>query len=129
MLLQCFSTIHSVYWHCSSTVPFWWAIFFFGLLFVLFFFFCIYCYTDTTNFTIFSQLLRCKAWMRIQCTSNVFARYIYSVILLSHFFFFFIVLNSSYSTKQHCSYSCYKFFFLSLPFVLFFSFYIYILLY
>ena len=36
------------------------ATFFFSLPFVLFFFFYIYCYTDTTNFIIFSQLLRCQ---------------------------------------------------------------------
>ena len=35
-----------------------WPFFFFGLSFVPFFSFYIYYYTDTTNFTIFSQLLR-----------------------------------------------------------------------
>ena len=74
--------------HCSSIVLFWWAtlslifkfwtvatisndtiaivatifylFIYFSLPFVLFFSFYIYCYTDTTNFTIFSQLLRCQ---------------------------------------------------------------------
>ena len=47
---------YSIRWHCSYSS----CIFFFfsGLLFVLFFY--IYCYTDTTNFIIFSQLLRCQ---------------------------------------------------------------------
>ena len=64
--------------HCSSMVQFWWAnlsfflvlnssyscysfFFFFGLPFLLYFIlFYIYCYTDTTNLIIFSQLLRCQ---------------------------------------------------------------------
>ena len=33
---------------------------FFLVFRLYFFFFYIYCYTDTTNFTIFSQLLRCQ---------------------------------------------------------------------
>ena len=74
----------TLFWHCSynvfySTVQFWWAVLFlvlnnsysisgtvatvvtvfFYLLFVLFIFY-IYCYIDTINFTIFSQLLRCQ---------------------------------------------------------------------
>ena len=81
--------LHGSYsvFHCSSTVPFWLAtlsfffffnssystklhcsynsFFFFSLLFVLFFSFYIY-----------------------HCTSSVFAMYIYSAILLSHFVFF-----------------------------------------
>ena len=54
-----------------------------------------------------------------------FPLFIYNAILVRHFVFFFLsffVLNSSYSTKRHNSYSF--FFFLGLPFVLFF-FYIY----
>ena len=50
---------------CSSGTIATTFFFFFSLLFVLFFFLlniyknpCIYCYTDTINFTIFSQLLR-----------------------------------------------------------------------
>ena len=39
-------------------LTFWPFFFFFGLSFVPFFSFYIYYYTDTTNFTIFSQLLR-----------------------------------------------------------------------
>ena len=74
VFLHCSNSI----FHCSSTVPFWLATFFFffwtvatvpsgtvatffflSLPFVLFFFY-IYCYIDTTNFTIFSRLLRCQ---------------------------------------------------------------------
>ena len=76
---------HCLYnvFHCSSTVQFWWVnlsfffffffkfwivatavtgffFFFFPSSFCTFFFFYIYCYYDTTNFTIFSQLLRCQ---------------------------------------------------------------------
>ena len=43
-----------------------------------------------------------------------FSLFIYSSILVSHFVFFFLFLNSrycSYSTKWHCSYSNYFFFF------------------
>ena len=53
---------------------------------------------------------------------------IYSAILVSHFVFF-LVLNSSYSTRRHCSYSSYKFFFFGIPFLLLFYFILYILLY
>ena len=42
---------------------------------------------------------------------------------------FFLVLNSSYSTRRHCSYSSYNFFFFGLPFLLLFYFILYILLY
>ena len=51
-----------------------------------------------------------------------FSLFIYGSILVNHFIFSFF-LNSSYSTKLHCSYN--SFFFFSLLFVLFFSFYIY----
>ena len=53
---------------------------------------------------------------------------IYSAILMSHFVFF-LVLNSSYSTRRHCSYSSYKFFFWSsvFTFILFYFIYIVIL--
>ena len=64
-------TVHSVFWHCLSTVPFWWATSFFRVFFfsslpsILYFLYIyIYYYTDITNFTIFSQLLRCKC----ECT-------------------------------------------------------------
>ena len=53
---------------------------------------------------------------------------IYSAILVSHFVFF-LVLNSSYSTRRHYSYSSYNFFFFGLPFLLLFYFILYILLY
>ena len=71
-------TVHSVFWHCLSTVPFWGATSFFRVFFFFFkssvytlFSFYIYCYIDITNFTIFSQLLRCKAQMHVQCKSTV----------------------------------------------------------
>ena len=48
-----FNSSYSTKWHCSYS-----SYIFFSLPFVLFFFFYIYCYTDTTNFIIFSQLLR-----------------------------------------------------------------------
>ena len=61
----------------------------------------------------------------LHCTSSVFALYIYSAILLSHFVFFYLfifkVLNSCYNTTLHRSYISY-FFFFGLPFVLLFSF-------
>ena len=60
-----------------------------------------------------------------------FSLFIYSSILVSHFvFFFFKVLNISYSSKRHCSYNSYFFFFF--PFqssVCTFFFLLYILLY
>ena len=59
MPLQCLATVHitycTVHLQCSFGEP---IFFFFGLPF--FFLIYIYCYTDTTNFTIFSQLLRCQ---------------------------------------------------------------------
>ena len=71
-------TVHSVFWHYLSTMPFWWAtsffrvFFFFFQVFRLYFIFFLYIfYIDITNFTIFSQLLRCKARMHVQCKSTV----------------------------------------------------------
>ena len=69
MPLQCFGTVHSECLHCASTVAatvLWWdtsLFFFFSLPFVLFLKYIyknphIYCYTNTTNFTIFLQLLK-----------------------------------------------------------------------
>ena len=72
MPLQCFGTMHSECLHCASTVaatmlwwgtsPFFFLFFFsfFSIPFVFFFAFYIYYCIDTTNFTIFSQLLRCQ---------------------------------------------------------------------
>ena len=55
----------------------------------------IYYYTDTTNFTIPSQLLTC---------ANALKHHTYSA-LVSRAFFFFQVLSSNYSAKWHCSYN------------------------
>ena len=59
---QVLNSNYSAKWHCS------YIFFFSSNRFVCFFFFLlniyvswyIYCYTDTTNFTIFSQLLTCQ---------------------------------------------------------------------
>ena len=67
-------------------------------------------------------VLWCKARMCVQCFCTVH--------LQCHFvepLCLFLVLNSSYSTKQHCSY-IFFFFFLSV-FLLYFFFFLYILLY
>ena len=100
--------------------------FFFSNRFMFFFFFniyvswYIYCYTDTTNFTIFSQLLTC---------ANTLKHCNYSA-LVSWAAFFSQVLNNNYSAKWHCSYDSYSFFFLFFfpynQFVFFFFFNIYV---
>ena len=93
--------------------------------FVLFFFLLniyvsryIYCYIDTTNFTIFLQLLTC---------TNALKHCSYKNLVSWATFFFPQVLNSNYSAKWHCSYDSYSFFFLFFPynqFVFFFNIYV-----
>ena len=87
----------------------------------------IYCYTDKTNFTIFSQLLMCANALK-HCSYM-------ALVSWATFFFSPQVLNSNYSAKWHCSYSSYIFFFPVIGlFVFFFPFkylckLLYILLY
>ena len=67
--------------------------------------------------------------------ATVFCHYSYNIFHCSSIvqfwwaalsFFFFLVLNSSYSARQHCSYSSYSFYFIFLSSVCtFFFFYIY----
>ena len=60
----------------------------------------------------------------IYTSKSGFSLFIYSSILVSHFvfvFFFFLVLNSSYWTKWHCSFSRYFFFFFQSSVCTFFS--------
>ena len=73
----------------------------------------IYCYIDTTNFTIFSQLLTCV---------NALKHCSYSA-LVSWAAFFSQVLNSNYSSKWHYSYSRCSFLFFLLN--IYVSWYIY----
>ena len=67
-------------------------------------------------------VLWCKARMCVQCFCTVHLQCHFAEPLC-----LFLVLNSSYSTKQHCSY-IFFFFFLSV-FLLYFFFFLYILLY
>ena len=90
-----------------------------------------------TKSKIFRFYLIYKKWLCRYSASPLFIQCIFIVYPTVHlqwkfgealFFFLLLLLlfkvsNSSYSPKQHCSYSSYSFF--CLPFVLFFSFYIY----
>ena len=85
-------------YNCSSTVSF------FQSSVCIFFFFYIYCYTDTINFTIFSQLLRCQFHYRFSVLA-LFIKCFCTVNLQCHFgeplcpFFFSFFFFFKFSAK------------------------------
>ena len=100
-------------WHYSYSSCSFFIFFFLLNIYVSWY---IYCYTDTTNFTIFSQLLTCVNALK-HCSYNA---------LVSWAAFFSQVLNSNYSSKWHSSYSSYRFFFFFLVIGFFFLLNIYV---
>ena len=71
LFIQCFGTVYLRCHFGELPLSFGFFFFFFKSSVYTLFSFYIYCYIDITNFTIFSQLLRCKARMHVQCKSTV----------------------------------------------------------
>ena len=75
---QSFESNYSAKWHCSYNSYSFFFFFFFFFLLNIYVNWYIYCYTDTINFTIFSQLLTC---------ANVLKHCSYSTLVSWAFFF------------------------------------------
>ena len=95
----------TVFLHCTSSV------------FALYIYNAILCWAIVFIFWIVATL---SSWFNQLCWAKIHYS-IYNFFGMT-FCFFFFVLNCSYSTKQHCSYSSYSFFFF-LVFCLYFFFF------